>query len=202
VNQPLSCSRSNLAAVCHPWGIQPHCLQSRDGPLSPAGIFTCHNEGISIGTACICPPGWWGPSCECYEPSMACQNGGTAIGRLCFCPPGYGGERCDCWDSCLSCQNGGTPNGSTPIGTKCICPPGLDGDLCEFYNASKACQNGGTPVGIECFCPPLYNGARCELYNSTINSTTTISPAEDNVLWVARKLIQWSRSRVGVWLLL
>uniref|UniRef100_A0AAZ3QM89 EGF-like domain-containing protein n=1 Tax=Oncorhynchus tshawytscha TaxID=74940 RepID=A0AAZ3QM89_ONCTS len=77
---------------------------------------------------CICPPGYYGDSCDKANCSITCLNGGTCFhpGK-CICHAGYEGPSCGISKCLQPCRNGGKCTGKN----KCKCDKGFHGDLCS-----------------------------------------------------------------------
>uniref|UniRef100_A0A8D0H7G0 Wnt inhibitory factor 1 n=1 Tax=Sphenodon punctatus TaxID=8508 RepID=A0A8D0H7G0_SPHPU len=112
----------------------------------------CMNGGLCVTPGlCICPPGFYGISCDKANCTTTCFNGGTCfyLGK-CICPAGLEGDQCEISKCHQLCRNGGKCTGKN----KCKCSKGYQGDLCwhgrhcnKRYGASL--MNALRPTGTK-----------------------------------------------------
>ncbi|XP_071959435.1 uncharacterized protein [Antedon mediterranea] len=118
----------------------------------------CQNGALCIDSACQCPQGFEGPSCEFERQcNSECMNGGQCVKGVCECLTGYIGTFCEVRTCEPGCQNGGFC-----INGVCQCIYGFEGPTCEQVVCSPKCQNGATCTNGMCVCPEGFGGLACE----------------------------------------
>lgn len=145
----------------------------------------CQHDGaaeiISGKALCLCVEGYYGPSCQHYNPctNIQCQHGSScrnisSTEYQCICPDGYYGETCDRFNPCSSqpCLNAGFCRNVSDTEYVCSCNLGYFGPVCGRYDpcSTGPCQNNGlcrntSDSTYDCYCRPGYHGSECELYN-------------------------------------
>ncbi|CAE8599073.1 unnamed protein product [Polarella glacialis] len=163
-------------------------------PNNCTGTGVCINSdphwgGLFCNTAsgvCECSPGWEGPKCEAYCPSVpACgypDRGFCDLGwRGCKCYSSFSGQACSN-RTCPNCLNNGTcvpGNQSLDSKWSCNCLANTTGDLCELRTCPDNCLGKGdcsTRSGV-CDCFSGYEGSNCGLkgaFMHAIESTVEV----------------------------